>query len=172
MTGTIVTVALAGSSARYSRERHHHMIKKLLSTAAVLGTVLGAVAVAAPSASADTAGCRDWTSPDARGVQLAPCFYIPSSDTSTVYAGIGVITNGRDVDPCAQLVNVATGAWAVNYGCNGWVNSGSSAAWSPWLPARKEVGAGRYVVREGYWAYDGGTLHYYDDAESPVITIA
>lgn len=149
------------------------MLKKLLATTAILGTVLGGVVAAAPGASADVIGCRGWTNPDANGVQLAPCFLLPSSDPYAVLGQTGVITHGRSIDPCIQLVNLATGQWAVNYGCTGWVNSGNGQGWSNFIPAGMDLSSGYYVLQEGYWAYDSsGALRYYDNAQSPVIHIA
>lgn len=154
------------------------MIKKLLATTAALGTVLGGAVAAAPAASASPVrpaavlGCRAWTNPDANGVQLAPCFYIPDSDGSTIEGQVGVITHGRSIDPCEQLVNLDTGKWAVNYGCTGWVNTGEAQGWSAYLPAGLDLSAGHYVVQEGYWAYNAsGNLVYYDNVQSPVINL-
>lgn len=146
------------------------MLKKLLATTAVLGTVLGGVVAAAPAASADAVNCRGWTPTDANGVQLDPCYVIPSSDHSTIMANIGVFTLGTSVDPCAQLVNLDTGARIADYGCMGWVKT-YNESWAFNLGSGKDWGKGHYVVQEGYWAYDaGGTLHYYDNAQSPKVT--
>ncbi|HTJ66868.1 MAG TPA: hypothetical protein VL551_05000 [Actinospica sp.] len=145
------------------------MIKKILATTAILGSALGGVMVAAPAASADSVACRAFTNPDANGVQLAPCWSLSDTDNAHINAMIGVNSHGRSIDPCAQLVNVATGAWAVNYGCVGWVNTGNNDNWY-YLSALQDVNSGTYVVQEGYWAYDaGGTLRYYDNVQSPVI---
>ena len=137
-----------------------------------MGTVLGGGAAPVQAASGDREACRGWTGIDGRSVQLDPCYVIPASDPYTIEAHIGVTTHTQWVDPCAQLVDLDTGTWAANYGCIGWVNSGSGygSVWSQDLTAGKEFGHGHYVVQEGYWWADAsGTLHYYDNAQSPVI---
>lgn len=146
------------------------MLKKLLAATAVLGSVVGGVVATAPAASADTVNCRGWTGTDANGVQLDPCYVIPSGDHSTIKANIGVFTLGTSVDPCAQLVDLGTGTRIADFGCMGWVKTyNESWAWN--LGSGKDWGKGRYVVQEGYWAYDAsGTLRYYDNVQSPVIT--
>ena len=146
------------------------MLKKLLATTAVLGSVLSGVVAAAPAASADAVNCRGWTNTDANGVQLDPCSRIPSWDGSTISADIGVFTLGTSVDPCAQLVNLDTGKRVVDYGCMGWVST-YNESWKFNMLAGVDIGKGHYVVQEGYWAYDaGGTLRYYDNAQSPVTS--
>jgi hypothetical protein len=147
------------------------MLKKLLATTAVLGSVVGGIVAAAPAASADVVNCRGWTTTDANGVQLDPCSDVPSWNNATIDANIGVFTLGTSVDPCAQLVNLDTGARVVDYGCMGWVKT-YNESWSGNIPAGMSLAKGHYVVQEGYWAYDaGGNLRYYDNAQSPVITM-
>lgn len=151
------------------------MIKKLLSATAMLDTVLGGVVAAAPSASAMAANtpagtyCRGATTPDSLGVSLDPCAVVPGSDPSTINALIGIDSNGRGVDPCAQLVDIDTGQWATNYQCVGWINTGNSFSWYS-KPAGLDFGQGTYVVQMGYWAYNAnGALQYFDNAQSPRI---
>ncbi|MFJ5881707.1 hypothetical protein [Kitasatospora cineracea] len=94
---------------------------------------------------------------------------------------IGAIAKARNVsempiDMCAQLINVANGSWAYDYGCWGW-HDGNYDTYTKW---DNNVPDGTYVVRVGFWMNGACTNEnssscwgygYYGGAESPRITV-
>lgn len=149
--------------------------KRQAAVTALVGTAMaGAVALAPAASAASGGGCRvsvtgSWAV-EPGGVDLDSCAYFNPSDSRNVEARIGYV-DVSPIDPCAQLVNVATGAVAFDYGCIGWVNK-FTETYSNYLVPRADFAAGRYVVRVGYWMDDAnGNLKFWGDVESPVITL-
>lgn len=156
------------------------MIKRAAAVTAALGTLCAGVVAVAPNASADTwvQSCRSWNTKDGKwatepyGVTLDSCFGANDTDPGNVEAQIGYTTSGQSIDACAQLVNIATGAWAKNYGCIGWSGANQGQTYSQWLTTWTDVAAGTYVVQVGFWAYDAsGQLQYLGNVQSPKATV-
>lgn len=157
-----------------------------IGAAALTLAVSGAVAVAAPASATETqGGCRglnpgldpdaaSWF-PVAGGVAILPCSQQGGSNVvlGTLYF---VGPAGLDIDPCEQLINVKTGAWAWNYQCAGWhdasdgqASDGSYVGYN--MGDSPSLATGEYVVREGFWATINGVYAYYGDVESTPIWV-
>lgn len=153
--------------------------KRQYALAALVGTAMaGAVALAPAASAADTGGgCRssytgDWAV-EPGGVDVDACVYPNPSHSGNLWAQIGFV-NVTPIDPCAQLINVATGAWTYDYGCIGWQEPTFEDTYSDILTPGPglDVAAGKYVVQVGFWAHDStGVLRYYGNVQSPVITV-
>ncbi|MFK8907770.1 hypothetical protein [Streptomyces sp. YS-3] len=153
------------------------MFKRMLAATAALGAALAGMVSVAPSASAQENGfaCRSdttWNHSWANwgGANIDACI---SQNGSTITAGIGV-NNSFPSDPCAQLVDAATGKWLYDFGCVDRVTG-------KWVPA---YGGNQYynirsidlpkntrqvLVQVGFWADLGSGVQYYMNVQSPRI---
>ena len=147
-TGRITRVAIAGAIA-------------------VAGVVVGTGSAHANSAELCRSQVVGSYAPVIDNIQLDSCYHV-EDDRKTIYATVPFTNHNEDnITICAHLVNVATGAWAHDFGCDYQTNSWEGTAW----PGNCCYGTGMewyadpgtYVVSAGLWLNG----QYYGDVESP-----
>ncbi|WAL76048.1 hypothetical protein OU787_33565 [Kitasatospora sp. YST-16] len=156
------------------------MIKRILTTATAIVTVLAGIVCAAPSASAQENGfaCRSDNTPNHSWANwssnnLDSCIAYDANDPSVIWAGVGV-NNYFTTDPCAQLVDASTGRWLYDYGCadkwtGSWVPGSSGNHYFNIRSADLGKTGHPVYVQVGFWANFGSGLQYYMNVQSPTL---
>ncbi|MFF3517447.1 hypothetical protein [Streptomyces sp. NPDC002573] len=121
--------------------------------------------------------CRSWTTHDyayvTGNVWIDSCYYVENNGY-TISATIPFENYSTStVEYCAHAIDVNTGRWAHDFGCDYPTNASSGTAY----PGRYggaagysqywNAPAGTYVVSAGFWLNG----HYYGDVQSPRTTI-